>query len=179
MKNVDQNQEEIDLTKTLLFILLTLVLTLMIASMLIIPDIQQLKVSKIHATRSMKMLKNTRDYHDQVSRTNKELQEKNRKIIEALQVTFKDARVQKFGAEKLGRFDVSQSNLVPHDQYFVRHELNVSTRVESPAALYDFIDTLNNYESLTEMGFPLEIIANEDYSLDIRFNINVYELSSK
>jgi len=179
MKNVEQHQEEIDLTKTLLFILLTLVLTLMIASMLIIPDIQQLKVSKIHANRSLKILKSTRDYHEKISLENKQLQEKNRKVIEALRVTFKDERVQKFGLEKLGRFEISHSNLVPHDQYFVRHELNASTRVESPAVLYEFIDAMNNYESLAEINFPMQINANEDYSLDIGFHINVYELSSK
>lgn len=179
MRNADQHTEEIDLTKTLLFILLSLVLTLIIASSMIIPDIQKLKVTKIHTDRSLKMLKGTREYYEQLSKENNMLQEKNRKVIEALQIAFKKERVQKFGEEKLGIFDIHASDLVPYDQNFIRYELNVSTRIESPVRLYDFIDALNGYESLAEMRFPIEIDADENYNLDVTFHVNMYELSSQ
>jgi hypothetical protein len=180
MRNSEQQQtEEIDLTKTLLFILLSLVLTLMIASMMIIPDIQQLKISKIHTERSLKMLKDTRGYYDQLSEENSQLQEKNRKVIEALQVAFKKERMQQFGEEKMGRFDIQGSKLVPHDQNFIRYELNATTRIDSPVRLYDFINALNGYESLAEMDFPIVIDADKEYNLDMKLRLNIYELSSK
>lgn len=174
-----QNNEEIDLTKTLLFILLSLVLTLMIASMMIIPDIQQLKISKIHTERSLKMLKDTRDYYDRLSEENSQLQEKNRKVIEALQVTFNKERVGQFGEEKLGKFDFLGSNLVPHDQNFIRYEINASTRIDSPVRLYEFINALNSYDSLAEMDFPIIIDADKEFNLDVKMRLNIYELSSK
>ena len=180
MRNSEQqHSEEVDLTKTLLFILLSLVLTLMIASMMIIPDIQQLKISKIHTDRSLKMLKGTREYYDQLSAENSQLQEKNRKIIEALQVSFKEERMQRFGEEKLGRFEMHGTSLVPHDQNFIRYELNATTRIDSPVRLYEFIDALNGYESLAEMNFPIVIDADEEYNLDVKLHLNIYELSSR
>ena len=179
MRSNEQQNEEIDLSKTLLFILLSLVLTLMIASMMIIPDIQQLKISKIHTERSLKMLKGTREYYDQLSEKNNNLQEKNRKIIEALQVAYKEDRVQYFGQGKLGQFEIHGSNLVPHDQNFIRHELNATARIDSPVRLYEFIDALNGYESLAEMSFPIVIDADDSYNLDVKLHLNIYELSSK
>lgn len=179
MKRDERKEEEIDLTKTLLFIFLTLILTLVMASSVIIPDIQQLKVSKIHSVRSLKTLKTTREYYDKISEENKNLQEKNRKVIEALLVSMKPERIKKFGEEKLGTFAINSTALVPYDQNFVRSELNVSSRFDSPVVFYDFIDSLNSYESLTEVTFPITILARDDYSLDVKFNMNVYELSSK
>jgi len=179
MKNSEFKEEEIDLTKTLLFILLALFLTLTMASSVIIPDIQQLKVSKIHSVRSLNQLKATQDYHDKVSDENRKLQEKNRKVIEALQVSMKPDRVTRFGMEKLGGFAIVSDSLVPYDQNFVRHEMNISSRFDSPVALYDFIDALGSYENLTEVSFPISIHAKEDYSLDVIFGMHVYELSSK
>ncbi len=179
MRSSEQQHEEIDLTKTLLFILLSLVLTLMIASMMIVPDIQKLKITKIHTDRSLKMLKGTREYYDKLSEENSRLQEKNRKVIEALRVSFKKERMQQFGEEKLGQLDIQSSNLVPHDQNFIRYELNATTRITSPVRLYEFIDALNGYGNLAEMSFPIVIDADKDYNLDVRLHLNIYELSSK
>jgi len=179
MRSNEQQNEEIDLSKTLLFILLSLVLTLMIASLMIIPDIQQLKISKIHTERSLKMLKGTREYYDQLSEENNKLQEKNRKVIEALRVSFKEDRLQQFGQGKLGQFELHGVKLEPHDQNFIRHELNASARIDSPVSLYEFIDALNNYDSLAEMSFPIVIDADDSYNLDVKLYLNIYELSSK
>ena len=179
MRSNEQQNEEIDLSKTLLFILLSLFLTLIIASMMIVPDIQQLKISKIHTERSLKMLKGTREYYDQLSEENNKLQEKNRKIIQALQVSYKTPRLQQFGEEKLGNYQIIGSNLVPYDQNFIRHEVNATARIDSPVRLYEFIDALNSYDSLAEMSFPIIIDADDAYNLDVKLRLNVYELSSK
>ena len=87
--------------------------------------------------------------------------------------------MQHFGEEKLGRFEVLGSNLVPYDQNFIRYELNATTRIDSPVRLYEFIDALNGYESLAEMSFPIVIDADDSYNLDVKLRVNVYELSSK
>lgn len=179
MRSSEYKEEEIDLTKTLLFMFIGLVVTLVMASSLIIPDIQQLKVSKIHSVRNMKQLAATQEYYDKVSAENRRLQEKNRKVIEALQVSLKEERLARFGQQKLGAFAVGGDALVPHDANFVRHELNVTSRIDSPIVFYEFIDALAAYENLAEVTFPITIYAKEDYSLNMTFGMNVYELSSK
>ena len=179
MKSVEAGQEELDLNKTLVFIIFTLVMTLFIATYMIIPDIQQLKISKINTNRSLTMLKSTREYHDKLSEENNILQEKNRKIIEALAASFKKNRLNNFSEEKLGTFKIETIKLALHDNNFVKHEMNVSSNINTPNLLYDYIDKLNEYDSLSEVGFPISIVAKDDYSLDVKFNMYIYELSSK
>lgn len=179
MKNIESHTEEIDSTKTLLFILLSLLITIMVASMLIIPDIQQLKVAKIHSTRSLKMLQRTRDYYDQLAAKHAQLKQEHRAIIESLAQHGSLENVGSFGEKNLGIFQVKgeQSSIVEED--FLRREYNVTTTINAPTALYEFIDSLNRYESLAEITFPIIIEAREDYSLNVDMQLNVYELKAK
>ena len=179
MKTIESHTEEIDSTKTLLFILLSLLITIMIASMLIIPDIQQLKVSKIHSSRSLKMLQRTRDYYDQLSAKHAQLKQEHRSIIESLAVRGNPENISGFGEKNLGLFHLSNESSSVYEEDFLRREFNVTTTINSPAALYEFIDGLNRYESLAEVTFPIVIEAKKDYSLDVSMRLNVYELRVK
>lgn len=179
MKNIEKEQEEIDLSKTLIFILITLILTLFIASYMIIPHIQELKISKINADRSLAVLKTTRDYHDTLNEENRRLQEKNRKIIEALGTTFKEDRFYKFSEDKLGYFKIDSKSFAPHNDKFIKYELNATANISSTEFFYEYINSLNSYENLSEISFPVSIISKEDRSLDIKFNAKIYEVSQK
>jgi regulator of protease activity HflC (stomatin/prohibitin superfamily) len=179
MRSAENEKEEIDITKTLLFIFLTLIITLVIASQMIIPNIQKLKVAKIYTTRSLTMLKDTRGYHEQVSQENKQLQEKNRKTIEALATPLKENRLFNFSEEKFGNFEIDNKRVVPYDENFIRHELNVSARINTPELFYQYVDAMNSYESLVAVDFPITIESKKDFSLNLRYHLNIYELSSK
>jgi len=169
-------EEEIDATKTLSFIFVSLIITIIAASYFIIPNIQKLKVAKIYSNRSSVMLKNAREYRDEIYEKHKKLQQKNIKFIEALKLSFKENRFSKFTKKELGNFQIVSISKKEYKDDFLQYEINATTNLGDLSYLYKYIDKLNSYENLASITFPMTIRSNKDYSLSIDFTINAYEL---
>jgi hypothetical protein len=171
-------EEEIDATKTLSFIFVSLIITIVAASFFIIPNIQRLKVAKIYSNRSSIMLKNAREYRDEIYEKNKKLQQKNIKFIEALKLSFKENRFSKFTKNELGNFQIVSISKKDYKDDFEQYEINATTKLGDLSSLYQYLDKLNEYENLTSITFPMVIKSNSDYTLNIDFTINAYELKN-
>jgi len=169
------NVEQVDLTKTLIFILLTLIMTIIVAGFMIIPNIQNLKISKIYTERTFKELKRKEAYYQQLVEKHEALKDRNRKIIAALEHPYKEDELNRFGMDQLGVFRTYHMHTKQEASLFDRHELNVTTALKSPKEFYGFIDALENYNGLAVIDFPFVIKANDDYSLTLQFMLGVYE----
>jgi len=178
LKN-EYQEEEIDVAKTLSYIFASLIITIIAASVFIIPNIQQLKVLKIYASRSLVLLKNSREYKDELLEKHKKLSKQNIKFLEALKVPFREKRFEKFSKSVLENFKIKSLQKKEYKDIFYKYEINATAKISDLKYLYEYIDKINKYENLVSISFPMNINSNKDYSLDIDFTINIYELHKK
>jgi len=171
-----KQNEEIDLTKSLIFIFITLLITLLITSLMIIPNIQKLKVSKIYTMRSLSLTKDLLHYYDSLKTKSKNLQETNRKILEALSKNIQNDRLNRFIKDKFDRVEITDKNITVYKDDFKKYDKSIKTYLKSPAVLYDFIDSINNYENIVEISFPIYMQKDNKGDIELLFDINLYTL---
>jgi hypothetical protein len=171
-----KQNEEIDLTKSLIFIFITLLVTLLITSLMIIPNIQKLKVSKIYTMRSLSLSKDLLHYYNSLKSKSKDLQEANRKILEALSKNIQNERVNRFIKNKFDNVEIADKNITIYKEDFKKYSKNIQTHLKSPALLYDFIDSINRYENIAEISFPIYMQKESGGDIKLLFDINLYTL---
>jgi hypothetical protein len=168
--------EEIDVTKTLIFLLVSLFVTLVITAAMIIPDIKALKIKKIESERAIRQHKEIRLYHQKLNENYADLQKRNSQTLNALENSINKSELIESGHNIMGDFKVDSLmvNKEHNQTIFEITDINASAIVHEPRNFYKFVDYLAAGHNLIEVGFPILIEVQEDYKLSIGFNMTSY-----
>jgi tetraacyldisaccharide-1-P 4'-kinase len=105
----------------------------------------------------------------------KELQGKNRHVIDAFANTFDEKRFQEFTKNYFSHFNLEKSGDVQQEDLYIVYDAKATTSITSPQKFYEFVEALTKYEVIAAVKFPVHFERKED-SLEATFGLKVYRL---
>ncbi|MCK9256524.1 MAG: hypothetical protein M0P02_00445 [Sulfurospirillaceae bacterium] len=176
MSKIDKSLEEFDIIKLLFFFLFFVFISMGLILGLVVPDIKEYKHSKNLLLREESTTTKVGELLKRKEEELNSLRVNNRKIIESFMGKFSE---ENFTAHAKSFFEKVKLEKIEDgkelDDEFVLYELKVTSKLKTPTQFYDFLESLNGYETVVRTDFPIQIWI-EDEKLNAVFNIKTYEL---
>jgi hypothetical protein len=174
---MNSETEEIDVTKTLIFLLVSLFITLLITAFMIIPDIKVLKIKKIEAERAVRAYKENSHYKQSLQTNLQTLKKTNANTLSMLNDGPSKLPFDKLSSKLMGDLHIlhQEVRLEENQTTFKVTDYNATTLISEPRNFYKFIDTLKEADNMIEIGFPISMEVKDDYQLDISFKMTRYD----
>ena len=174
----DHSLQEIDILKLIMFVLAFIFVLVCMITFFIIPSIKEYKIAKVeNQTSVMNLLRIEEVYASYVSAFN-EFEANNNRTLRAIRTTFNEKDFLKNASNFFDNASLARLSSKDNNASFLHYELNVTGKLNSPQKFYDFIDFLNNYNSIILLDFPVKMQAHNDL-IDTSFEIKVLESKVK
>ena len=118
-------------------------------------------------------LRKYKQFHNERSEVLKELQVKNRRIINAFDAPFDASRFEKQHKNYFNSLVLSKQEMKSDDEGFNVYEVNTTSKISSPKSFYDFLDGVNKSDWIIGVDFPITFIR-EDEMIRSSFTMRVY-----
>jgi len=178
VSSMDKSLEKINYVKLLMFLFAFILITLLLITTLILPNIKKYRSARreynqalVHKTRVQSVL-------TQRERELKQLKLKNRKIFDSFSHKFSSQEFVSFANQFFDKVTLKEIKQSKYTDEFKVYELNVTSSLKTPVEFYKFLNGLNHYQNIIQADFPIDLKSNGDmiYSL---FKIKVYRLVPK
>ncbi|AII15205.1 hypothetical protein CIG2463D_1573 [Campylobacter iguaniorum] len=171
--NKDRSLEEVDLVKLLLYALIFVIACIIMIVIFLIPSIKEYKNAKLQNSDKIVNLAKIEQVYNSHYDNLQSLKTISKKPLDAINHPFSEI---KFVAQTGKFFSNVKLNKLPkidEKENFLRYELNVTGLMKSPQNLYDFLDFVNEYESIVRVDFPISMKSDGE-KIDTSFKIKVY-----
>lgn len=174
----DHSLQEIDILRLIMFVLAFIFVLVCMITFFIIPSIKDYKKAKAENLNSIMNLIKIEEVYTSYANALNEFESNNNRTLSAIKNPFNEKEFLKnannfFDSASLARLSSKDNNAS-----FLHYELNVTGKLNSPQKFYDFIDFLNNYNSIILLDFPVKMQAHNDL-IDTSFEIKVLESKTK
>jgi hypothetical protein len=177
---LSNNNNNIDYTKAVLFIMFSVIMSLFLISLTFLPVIKELKLSVMMQERTSILAKQS-ILESQLKMANlADIKNNNRDELRILRSSFD---VQAFNNSvagfftniDLGTFTYEEINRYS-DSRFEVVEYSVSGILDEPQTFFDLVDLLNSYKNIIELEFPIEIKALPGFRQEWKFVLKAYRV---
>ena len=121
----------------------------------LIPEGKEYRIKRIALKEEIKEYRKYQNFHDETLAKLKDLQSKNRHIIEAFDNPFNPKRFEKQNKLYFSTLTISQIAKGKDEEGFALYEVNTTSKISSPTNFYDFLDAINKSDWIIEVNFPI------------------------
>lgn len=173
---------KIDISRQNLFLILLLTfllgIVLIFSLHVLIPEGKEYRERKMELTKEYIELRRYQDFHDETLAILKELQSKNKNIIEAFDNKFDPERFHKLHIGHFNELSISEIKKVSQEEEFGIYEVNTTSHINSPTNFYDFLDSVNKSNWIIGVNFPIHF-EREGEMIRSSFTMKVYTISKE
>ncbi|MDY0116138.1 MAG: hypothetical protein RBR59_01000 [Sulfurimonadaceae bacterium] len=171
---------KIDISRQNLFLILMLTFLLGIVVVfslyVLIPEGKEYRERKMELTKEYLELRRYQDFYDETFTILKELQSKNKNIIEAFDNRFDSERFHKLHIGHFNSLSISEVQKVSQEEEFGVYEVNTTSHINSPTNFYDFLDSINKSNWIIGINFPIHF-QREGEMIRSSFTMRVYTIT--
>ncbi len=178
MSSTDRSLEKINYVKLLIFLFVFILITLVLISALILPNIKKYRVARADYAQAMVHKHRVQSVLTQREKELKQLLLTNRKIFDAFGHKFSQEEFVSFANQFFDKVTLKEIKQTQHTNEFKVYELNVTSSLKTPVKFYKFLDGLNHYQNIIQADFPIDLKSNGDI-IHSSFKIKVYGLTPK
>lgn len=122
----------------------------------LIPQGKEYRIKRIALKEELKEYRKYQNFHDETLEKLKDLQSKNRHIIEAFDNPFNPKRFEKQNKLYFSDFSISKISKAKNEEGFTLYEVNTTSKISSPTNFYDFLDAINKSDWIIGVNFPIK-----------------------
>ncbi len=178
MSNTDRSLEKINYIKLLIFLFVFIVTTLVLITVLILPNIKSYRSARGEYNQAMVHKTRVQEVLNQRDKEMKQLLLANRKIFDSFGHKFSQKEFINFSNQFFKKVTLKEVKQSKHTNEFRVYELNVTSSLKTPVKFYKFLDGLNHYQNIVQADFPIDLKSNGDLIYS-SFKIKVYGLIPK
>ncbi len=178
MSRADRSLEKINYIKLLIFLVVFIFVTLLLISILILPNIKKYRVARgefnqvmVHKIRVESVLKER-------EKELKKMRLDNWKIFAAFKHNFTKEEFLTFAKQFFNKVTLKNIKQSSYTKEYEIYELNVTSSLKTPIKFYQFLDSLNHYTNIVQADFPIDLKSNGNIIYS-SFKIKVYGLNEK
>lgn len=153
--------------------LLLITFVIVFSFSVLIPKGQQYRVQRLELKKELKEYNKYQNYYDNTLSTLKDLQSKNRHIIQAFAKPFNPRRFEKQNKLFFSELTVSKIDKGKNEKGFVTYKVNTTSKISSPSNFYDFLDAINKGDWIIAVNFPIKF-KREGELIKSTFTMKVY-----
>jgi len=135
--------------------LILFIFVLIFSFAVLIPEGKEYRIKRVELKKANKELREYEYFYEETLDTYKNLQAKNRTIINAFDATFSPYRFEKQHKKHFSELTVSELNIASADKDFAVYEVNTTSQINSPKNFYDFLDAVNKSDWIIGVNFPI------------------------
>ncbi|MBA1437905.1 MAG: hypothetical protein FAF05_02765 [Epsilonproteobacteria bacterium] len=150
-----------------------LIFVLVFSFTALIPMGKEYRLKKNILKNEVAKLKKYQNFHDETLATLKDLQTKNRHIIEAFDKPFDPQRFVKKHKLYFSQLSVTKINKDKDTKGFATYKVDTTSQINSPTNFYDFLDSVNKSDWIIEINFPIDF-QREGELIKSSFTMKVY-----
>ncbi|MCR2109101.1 hypothetical protein CUPS4049_00365 [Campylobacter upsaliensis] len=167
----DKSFEEINVVKILVLTLSFISVCTALILFLLLPTLKAYKELNIRENSQIALLNATKAKLNASEAKITQLKSENNKSLEQFQTSLNEKNFQTF----LTLFfrNIKIKTLENAKELYLKHTLLVQADLASPKNLYDFIDALQNYDSLIKIDYPLNLKAQKS-GIELSFIAKIY-----
>jgi len=154
--------------------LVLLIFVFMFAFMVLIPEGKSYREKRLELKKVSKVLKKYENLMDETKAKYKDLQNKNRHIIEALAKPFNPQRFIQESKKYFTNLSLSNTTRLKDEQGFAIYEVNTTSKINSPKNFYNFLDAINKGDWIIKINFPITFKSDGEV-IKSSFTMVVYE----
>ena len=173
MKSMKMSKQTVYL---LVITILLLIFVFLFAFFVLIPSGKEYRTARTEANKHSLELDQFQKVNDETEKRLNELKEKNKAIINAFEHNFEP---NKFIAENKKYFqNLTLSKVEKKDRLepFDLYEVNATSKIDSPAVFYDFLDNLKKGNWVIGVNFPIHFQKEGEFIIS-SFTMRVYTLN--
>ncbi len=140
---------------------------------ILIPKGKDYRTARLELKKENLELQKYQNFHDNMLKTLKNLQSKNRHIISAFHTTFYPARFEKQHKALFSSLKISKVSRAKDDEGFATYEVNTTSQISSPKNFYNFLDALNKSDWIIGVNFPIDF-KRDGEMIKSSFTMQVY-----
>lgn len=171
---------KIEMSRQNLFLILLLTILLGIVLIfslyVLIPEGKEYRERKMELTKEYIELKRYQEFHDDTLAILKELQSKNKNIIEAFDNKFDVERFHKLHIVHFNSLEISEVKKTSQEEEFTIYEVNTTSHINSPTNFYDFLDSINKSNWIVGVNFPIHF-QREGEMIRSSFTMQVHTIA--
>jgi hypothetical protein len=158
----------------LAFISLLLLLFVVVFSFkVLIPKGKEYRIQRIELKKELKEYRKYQQFYDETLTVLKDMQSKNRRIIQAFDKPFNPKRFEKQLKTYFSTLQVTKVDRDKDDEGFAVYQVNTSSKINSPTNFYDFLDAVNKSDWIISVNFPITF-KREGEMINSSFTMKVY-----
>ncbi|MFT7861030.1 MAG: hypothetical protein ABXS93_08835 [Sulfurimonas sp.] len=150
-----------------------LIFVLIFSFVVMIPKGKEYRIQRIEYKKEYQEYQKYQDFYDETLSHLKELQSKNRHIIQAFDTPFDPTRFEKTHNTYFSKLSVSKIDRAKDEEGFAVYEVNTSSKISSPTNFYDFLDAVNKSDWIINVDFPITF-SRESEMINSSFTMRVY-----
>ncbi|WP_428739412.1 hypothetical protein [Sulfurimonas sp.] len=139
----------------------------------LIPKGKEYRVQRIELQKELKEYRKYQDFYDETLSVLKDLQSKNRHIIQAFDKPFNPSRFEKELKTYFSTLKVTKLARDKDDEGFATYQVDTSSKINSPTNFYDFLDAINKSDWIISVNFPITF-KREGEMINSSFTMKVY-----
>lgn len=171
---IDRSLESIDFTKLAIFSLIFIAFVLIVTFAIAVPIVDKYKRAiELNSEKETNLVKIEEIYNKNLT-TYENLNLQNAKALNALKNSFNEMKFISVAGRYFSDLYLSRSKVIDTDPRYIIHEAKVSATMKSPQNLYDFIASMNSYDNLVRVDFPINMESKDGY-IDTEFMIRIYQ----
>ncbi|MDH4945205.1 hypothetical protein [Sulfurimonas sp. C5] len=152
---------------------LLLIFVIFFSFKILIPKGKEYRTQRIEYKQEFKEYQRYQIFYDETLSVLKELQSKNRHIIQAFDKPFNPERFEKQHKTYFSSFQISKIDKADNEEGFAVYEVNTTSKINSPANFYDFLDAINKSDWIVSINFPIEF-KKDGEMINSSFTMKVY-----
>lgn len=153
--------------------LLLLIFVLLFSFALLIPSGKEYRFKRAELKKEFAEHQKYQDFYDATRKQLKDLQTKNRHIIEAFDKPFDPKRFEKTHKLYFSELHVTKIDKMKDYEGFAVYEVNTTSKISSPGNFYDFLDSMNKSDWIIGVNFPINF-KREGELIKSSFTMKVY-----
>lgn len=160
----------------LIITIFLLIFVLFFAFMVLIPSGKQYRLARAETNKYAIELSQYERLNDETLQKLKSLQEKHRSVITSFDNEFDKDRFVTQNRKFFQNLKVSKLSKLDEKQPFELYEVNATSKIDSPAVFYNFLDSLNKGDWIIGVNFPIHFKRDGEL-INSSFTMRVYTLN--
>lgn len=153
--------------------LLLLIFVVFFSFKVLIPKGKEYRVQRVELKKELKEYRKYQQFYDETLTVLKDLQSKNRHIIQAFDKPFNPQRFEKQLKTYFSTLQVTKVDRDKDEEGFAVYQVNTSSKINSPTNFYDFLDAVNKSDWIISINFPITF-KRDGEMINSSFTMKVY-----
>ncbi len=168
----DKSLEELNILKIIVYVLSFITVCTALILFLLLPVLKDYKQTHLRKNSQAAIFNAAKAKLDASENKLITLRTENNKSLEQFEQQFNLAHLQNFLEKYFESIQITELELDKKEKYLT-HRINIRALINNPRRLYDFVDTLAQYNNLIKIDYPMTLKAS-DHGIMINLNVQIY-----